>query len=118
MDSTAILLLCAILSDTVLLNSPTTTDRDRAAIDYLEDLIDVNAMQLGREMFDSTSDVSEVPAHEIVTRDAKEYQLPSGETDLDRSDRDGRQRGSSNAAASSSTRSTRSASATATRSPR
>ena len=80
MDSTAILLLCAILSDTVLLNSPTTTERDRSAIDYLEDLIDVNAMQLGREMFDSTSDVSEVPAHEIVTRDAKEYQLPSGET--------------------------------------
>jgi manganese-dependent inorganic pyrophosphatase len=80
MDATAILLLCAILSDTVLLNSPTTTERDRVAIDYLEDLIDVNAMQLGREMFDSTSDVSEVPAHEIVTRDAKEYQLPSGET--------------------------------------
>ncbi len=79
MDSTAVLLLCAILSDTVLLNSPTTTDRDRAAIDYLEDLIDVNAIQLGREMFDSTSDVSEVSAREIVSRDAKEYTLPSGE---------------------------------------
>jgi len=80
MDSTATLLLCAILSDTVLLNSPTTTDRDRAAVDHLEDLIDVNAMALGREMFASTSDVSEVPADEIVARDAKEYTLPSGET--------------------------------------
>jgi len=80
MDSTAMLLLCAILSDTVLLNSPTTTDRDRTAIDYLEDLIDVNAIGLGREMFASTSDVSEVPADEIVARDAKEYTLPSGET--------------------------------------
>jgi len=80
MDSTAVLLLCAILSDTVLLNSPTTTDRDRAAIDYLEDLIDVNAIELGREMFGSTSDVSEVPADEIVARDAKDYTLPSGET--------------------------------------
>jgi manganese-dependent inorganic pyrophosphatase len=80
MDSTAVLLLCAILSDTVLLNSPTTTDRDRAAIDYLEDLIDVNAVALGREMFDSTSDVSDVPANEIVTRDAKEYTLASGDT--------------------------------------
>jgi len=80
MDSTAILLLCAILSDTVLLNSPTTTDRDRAAIDLLEDLIDVNALQLGREMFDETSDVSEVSAAEIATRDAKEYALPGGET--------------------------------------
>jgi manganese-dependent inorganic pyrophosphatase len=80
MDSTATLLLCAVLSDTVLLNSPTTTDRDRAAIDYLEDLIDVNAMALGRQMFESTSDVSEVSASEIATRDAKEYQLPSGDT--------------------------------------
>jgi manganese-dependent inorganic pyrophosphatase len=80
MDSTAIMLICAILSDTVLLNSPTTTDRDRNAIDLLEDLIDVNAIELGREMFASTSDVSEVPAGEIVARDAKEYTLPSGET--------------------------------------
>ena len=39
MDSTAVMLICAILSDTVLLNSPTTTDRDRNAIDLLEDLI-------------------------------------------------------------------------------
>jgi manganese-dependent inorganic pyrophosphatase len=30
-------------------------------------------------MFDSTSDVSEVSAREIVSRDAKEYTLPSGE---------------------------------------
>ena len=80
MDSTAIMLICAILSDTVLLNSPTTTDRDRNAIDLLEDLIDVNAIELGREMFASTSDVSEMPAAEIVSRDAKEYTLASGET--------------------------------------
>jgi manganese-dependent inorganic pyrophosphatase len=74
------MLICAILSDTVLLNSPTATDRDRNAIDLLEDLVDVNAIELGREMFASTSDVSEVPASEIVARDAKEYTLPSGET--------------------------------------
>jgi manganese-dependent inorganic pyrophosphatase len=80
MDSTAIMLLCAILSDTVLLNSPTTTDRDRAAIDDLEDIVDINAIELGREMFASTSDVSELSAHEVVTRDAKEYSLASGET--------------------------------------
>src|ERR671938_71998 len=33
---TAMMLLGAVLSDTVILNSPTTTDRDRAVIDYLE----------------------------------------------------------------------------------
>src|SRR5204863_441025 len=32
----AIMLLGGILSDTVILNSPTTTDRDRTAVDYLE----------------------------------------------------------------------------------
>ena len=31
-------------------------------------------------MFENTSDVSEVPAAEIVSRDAKEYELADGET--------------------------------------
>lgn len=77
---TATMLLAAVLSDTVLLNSPTATDRDRAVISYLESLLDVDAQEFGREMFEQTSDVSGVPASEIVSRDAKEYQLPSGET--------------------------------------
>ncbi len=77
---TATMLLAAVLSDTVLLNSPTTTERDRAVISYLESLLDVDAQEFGREMFEETSDVSGVPAAEIVSRDAKEYQLPSGET--------------------------------------
>jgi len=75
---TATMLLCAVLSDTVLLNSPTATDRDRAVIDRLEEVLEVDAMAIGREMFDATSDVSDVPAAEIVARDAKEYALPGG----------------------------------------
>lgn len=78
--STATMLLAAVLSDTVLLNSPTTTGRDRSVISYLESLLGVEALQFGREMFEQTSDVSGVPAAEIVSRDAKEYLLPSGET--------------------------------------
>lgn len=77
---TAMMLLAAVLSDTVLLNSPTTTERDRKVIAYLESLTRTDAQQFGREMFEQTSDVSGVPAAEIVTRDAKEYQLASGET--------------------------------------
>jgi manganese-dependent inorganic pyrophosphatase len=77
---TASMLLCAVLSDTVLLNSPTTTERDHAVVAYLEQLLGVDAQALGKEMFEATSDVSGVPAGEIVTRDAKEYELPSGET--------------------------------------
>jgi manganese-dependent inorganic pyrophosphatase len=77
---TATMLLCAVLSDTVLLNSPTTTDRDHAVVAYLEQMLGIDAQSFGREMFEATSDVSGVPAAEIVTRDAKEYELPSGET--------------------------------------
>ena len=78
--ATAMMLLSAVLSDTVLLNSPTTTDRDRTVIAYLESLLGVDAQEFGREMFEETSDVSGIQASEIVTRDAKEYQLASGET--------------------------------------
>ncbi len=74
----AMMLLGAVLSDTVILNSPTTTERDHAVVDYLERVLAVNAGEVGREMFEATADVSEVPAEEIVSRDAKEYQIGSG----------------------------------------
>ncbi len=77
--STAILLLGAILSDTVILNSPTTTERDHAVVDYLERALAIDAKQLGREMFESTSDVSDLSAEEIIERDAKRYQLQGGQ---------------------------------------
>ncbi len=76
----AILLAGAVLSDTVILNSPTTTDRDRAAIDYLERALAFDAAAFGREMFEQTSDTSRTPAEDIVSRDAKEYQASSGQT--------------------------------------
>jgi manganese-dependent inorganic pyrophosphatase len=76
----AVLLLGAVLSDTVILNSPTTTDRDRAVIDYLEQVLAIDATAFGREMFEQTSDLSRVPAEDIVARDAKEYDAGGGET--------------------------------------
>jgi manganese-dependent inorganic pyrophosphatase len=56
--STAKLLLAAILSDTVILNSPTTTPRDRTAMEQLAALAGVDPIAFGRDMFTSTSDVS------------------------------------------------------------
>ncbi len=79
-SSSAMMLLGAVLSDTVILNSPTTTERDHAVIEYLERVLEVDATQLGREMFERTSDVSEVPAAEILERDAKEYEAGPGQT--------------------------------------
>ena len=40
------------MSDTVILNSPTTTERDQAAVEYLGRVLALDAMELGREMFE------------------------------------------------------------------
>ena len=77
---TAMMLLGAVLSDTVILNSPTTTERDHAVIEYLERVLAVDATRLGREMFERTADVSQVPASEILARDTKEYEVGAGQT--------------------------------------
>jgi manganese-dependent inorganic pyrophosphatase len=76
--SSALLLLCAILSDTVILNSPTTTDRDHSVVAYLESALSIDARELGREMFETTSDVSQASAAEIIGRDVKTYQTRGG----------------------------------------
>ena len=76
----ATVLLSAVLSDTVLLNSPTTTERDRVVVGYLERAIGIEAMKFGREMFETSSDVSDLSAERIVSQDAKEYDIASGET--------------------------------------
>ena len=64
----------------MILNSPTATERDRAVIDYLERVLAVDATAFGREMFETTSDLTRVPAEEIVGRDAKEYEVGGGQT--------------------------------------
>jgi manganese-dependent inorganic pyrophosphatase len=78
-ESTARMLLAALLSDTVILNSPTTTERDREVANYLEEMLDLDANEFGTEMFEASSDVSSLSAKEIVNRDAKEYGTSSGE---------------------------------------
>jgi manganese-dependent inorganic pyrophosphatase len=77
---TAVMLIGAILSDTVILNSPTTTERDNVATSFLSEALGIDAQEFGREMFEATADVSEVAAGELVRRDAKEYQVQGGDT--------------------------------------
>jgi manganese-dependent inorganic pyrophosphatase len=74
-QSTAGMLLAGILSDTVILTSPTTTERDRRVVSYLEELLQVDAREYGMDMFQHSSDVSGLSGEEIVTRDAKDYEV-------------------------------------------
>src|SRR4051794_13851702 len=76
--ATATVLLGAILSDTVILNSPTTTDRDHAAVTYLSELLDVDAEAFGREMFESGSDAADASVESLLARDSKEYETAEG----------------------------------------
>jgi manganese-dependent inorganic pyrophosphatase len=74
-EPTAMMLLAAVLSDTVVFNSPTTTERDLQATRYLENLLDLDARAFGMEMFEASSDVSGLSAEELISRDQKEYGL-------------------------------------------
>jgi manganese-dependent inorganic pyrophosphatase len=75
---TATMLLGAVMSDTIILNSATTTERDRQVVEYLERVLAIDAADFGRQMFEATSDVSEVSAEEIISRDAKRYHSSGG----------------------------------------
>ena len=78
-EPTARMMLAAVLSDTVILNSPTTTGRDHEVVRFLEELLGLDAEKFGMEMFQSSSDVSSLSAEEIVERDLKEYATDTGE---------------------------------------
>jgi len=71
----AMMLLGAVLSDTVILNSPTTTPRDHAVVSYLETVLSLDARTFGREMFEATADVSDLSAEQLISQDAKRYQV-------------------------------------------
>jgi manganese-dependent inorganic pyrophosphatase len=75
---TATVLLGAILSDTVILNSPTTTDRDRQAVDFLAGFVGLDAEEFGREMFESGSDAADASVESLLARDSKEYETADG----------------------------------------
>jgi manganese-dependent inorganic pyrophosphatase len=78
----AVMMLAALLSDTVVLTSPTTTDRDRRVAARLGKRLDADPEEFGLKMFRASSDVSELSAAEIVGRDAKGYELDGDRTAL------------------------------------
>jgi len=72
----ASLMLAGLLSDTVLLQSPTTTDTDRELVGWLEKCSDLDARSFGRQMFAAGSALAAYPSTEaLLTADFKEYQV-------------------------------------------
>lgn len=67
------IILSALLTDTVLLKSPTSTQTDERIAKKLAALCGVDYMQYGMELFKSKSGGEEFSAKNAVNRDLKEY---------------------------------------------
>ncbi len=67
------LMLAAILSDTMLLRSPTTTTWDKEAVRELERLAGVRWQEFGVEMYRAKTDISGLSAWDVITGDLKVY---------------------------------------------
>ena len=77
-SQTAGLLLSGLVSDTVILRSPTTTERDRVVADRLADIADVDIEAYGKELLAQKSKLGEKTPREMVLGDFKEFEF--GET--------------------------------------
>ena len=67
----ATLMLSAIISDTLLLKSPTTTDHDIETLKELEKIAEINAEEYGLKMLKAGTDLDDFTAEELINLDAK-----------------------------------------------
>ena len=68
----AILMASAIISDTLLLKSPTTTKHDEKALEELEKIAGIDIKAYGLEMLKAGTDLDDFTAKELINLDAKE----------------------------------------------
>ncbi|WP_135302886.1 manganese-dependent inorganic pyrophosphatase [Haloarcula amylovorans] len=74
-EETAQLLLSGLLSDTVVLRSPTTTDTDRTVAERLAELAGVDVEEYGKELLRRKSKLGEKRPREMVLGDFKEFEF-------------------------------------------
>lgn len=75
-ENVAALMLAGLLSDTVLLKSPTTTDTDRELVPWLEKYSGLDALAFGRQMFQAGSTLAAYSSiRALLTADFKEYEV-------------------------------------------
>ena len=69
----ASILLCAILADTLTLQSATTTEMDIDAAEYLSAILGLDIKTLGQELLLAASQINSLSAPELLTLDMKDY---------------------------------------------
>ncbi len=76
------LMLSAIISDSLLFKSPTCTEEDVAAAKELAGIAGVDADAYGLEMLKAGADLSKKTIEELITLDAKEFQMGSSKVEI------------------------------------
>ncbi|MDD5806808.1 MAG: manganese-dependent inorganic pyrophosphatase [Eggerthellales bacterium] len=71
-------LLSAILTDTVIMKSPTTTDLDREYVAMLAGIANVDPVAFGKQLFNCRGNAADLPVASIIGADAKEFELKTG----------------------------------------
>ena len=67
----AILMASSIISDTLLLKSPTTTEYDKKALQELGKIANINVEEYGLKMLKAGTDLDDFSAEELINLDAK-----------------------------------------------
>lgn len=72
------LMLSGILSDTLALTSPTTTDIDRQVVKNLEEITHLSYQEYSREMFAGSLNLDKKTPSDLINMDLKTFQTNSG----------------------------------------
>ena len=72
---TARVILTGILADTLMLKSPTTTQRDRDAVKYLSEICDIDADEYGKQLLSMTESLATADPEEAIHADCKCYEV-------------------------------------------
>lgn len=74
-DSIAQMLLSAILTDTVIMKSPTCTQVDIDQVKFLADKLGLDAVEFGMEIFRTRGGEDKMPIAKLVEADSKEFKV-------------------------------------------
>ena len=74
----AAMLLSAILTDTVIMKSPTCTPVDVEQVNYLAGLLGVDPVEFGMEIFRTRGGEDKMPVKQLVEADSKEFKCADG----------------------------------------
>lgn len=77
-EGIAATLLSAILTDTVILKSPTATDIDREQVEFLADIIGKDPVEFGLHVFNARGGDAEMDLETLVMADSKEFKISEG----------------------------------------